>query len=605
MMNLSLRRLSIKLQLLILEIITLVVMVLVIVLNYALAAQILNQNNKNYSTEYFAQAKRNVSDNCNLLSAMLTNAAYNSNVQKFLKSTSPSETYVNFSNVDALINSLQALKSDSIIDFAIVGNNGNRYFQNGLNPSALALLESLPQHGLLNYYTGRVELTYRGIKKNCFVLVSTIYAIEATIIKKEEIGLAAIVVDADLFSFSQDQNDTQSDTQFYLLDRNNVPYASVNPSLPNNITVQLSNLPHQESGSEKITAGGVVYVVNYETVAPVGGRIVSIIAEKDLLKDILWIRKLAFVIVGITLILMLLPYAVIVNNILTPLNKFLYFMQDIKSGSLAELKKRIYVTGYSEMEIMSREFNHMLDEIAELTTSLVRTNTQLYQTELAKKRSEIAYLKSQINPHFLYNTLETMIGAAYQENAPETARMIKALVVIFRYSVKGKDFVQLAEEVDIIKSYIVIQQIRFAGKFTVKYQFEPETLACMIPKVILQPLVENAIFYGLETKMEPGNLWIGSRLDEQGDLGLWVHDDGLGIANDQLQEIRDTLSPDEYDQARDHPAQGIGIANVHERIRLIYGKNYGLTIDSEPNRGTWVRIRLPAYKAVDGMPALR
>lgn len=153
-------------------------------------------------------------------------------------------------------------------------------------------------------------------------------------------------------------------------------------------------------------------------------------------------------------------------------------MNEIKLGKPKSLQKRINLQGYAEIIVMANEFNEMLDEVDELTHRLLESNTRLYEAELVKKQSELAYLQSQINPHFLYNTLESIKGIAADEGVDKIYNMTKALALVFRYSIKGTDMVPLREELTIIKSFIFIQKIRFGNRFEVKYRFPEAILEC-------------------------------------------------------------------------------------------------------------------------------
>lgn len=587
-----LRKLSIKLQLLMLVTCTVTIVILLFIMTYSNIANVMEKKNNDYSAEIFSQIKRNIVGNYDLLSTMLTNAAYidSNDVLDFMTEKNDRVRYQYFRKVDSLLCTMQRVKSEDILDFVILGDNGNRYFLHGLNATTLKFLKSLPQESMTNYYSGEQRLVYSGVEKNCFVIVLTIR--EKTLSKR--IGIMAIVVDAKLFSF-EDKNLSGSSTMFYLIDRNNHVYSSNDTGKKVNVEDILKNTDIHGSGKKNIAFGNSKYIINYEGIPETGGLIMSIAPESELFKELFWIRKLAFSMLALTLLLLSIPFAVIINNILQPLKKFMNFMNNsLKSGNLKSLKQRINLKGYSEIEIVSGEFNNMLDEIDGLTHRLVKTGTRLYEAELEKKQAELMYLRSQINPHFLYNTLELMVATGYDENAERTVDMIMSLITIFRYSVKGNDIVALEEEINIISAYIKIQQARFPTKLEVIMQFDEETLKCKVPKIILQPIVENAFFHGLETKIDMGHLWIGSEFKENGNLHIWVNDDGVGMEPDKLNSIRKSMEQVESGSYSGNCKKNIGIVNVSNRIKLIYGPEYGINIDSEPGIGTNISIIIPA-----------
>jgi two-component system sensor histidine kinase YesM len=328
------------------------------------------------------------------------------------------------------------------------------------------------------------------------------------------------------------------------------------------------------------------------------GRIISFMPEKELFAEIAQLRRIVLIVLTVTLISMSLLFFLITNNITRPVKKLISFMDKLKGGSIGDLKKEVQLEGYFEITVLSKEFNSMLKEINNLTHRLFETSSKLYETEIEKEKSELAFLRSQVNPHFLYNTLEVIKGIALDEGAEKLYEMTNALALVFRYSVKGSNTVLLGEELNIIKAYVHIHLIRFGERLEAVYQIDEATLNIKVPKMILQPIVENAFFHGLEAKRGKGCLTVGSSID-CGTLRIWVRDDGVGIEADKLAEIRSKLSGSVAHSSLNSGRDGrIGLFNVNNRIKLTYGAEYGLSIYSEPNRGTEVVILLPA--GVDG-----
>lgn len=588
-----LKRYSIKIQLMMLVICTVLTIIFLIIMTYSQISSVIEKNNNNYSGEIFSQIKRNISNNYDLLSTMLTNAAYSEVVQNYMMEKDEKLKYKDYKNVDSLLSTMQGIKSNEIIDFVILGDNGNNYFLHGANDSTMKFLKELPQDNMISYYTGKKKLEYYYVERDCFVIVSTVHSITWDNTLSKRIGIMAIVVDAKMFSFEGSKKVSESSTNFYLMDRENKVYSCSDVAMSVEVKDILRYSDVSSSGRKNIKFGKDIYVMNYENIPQTGGGIISIVPEKELFKELFGIRKLAFVLLAFALVLLSLPFAIIINNILQPLKKFMSFMNNLKTGNLKGLKERINLKGYSEIEIVSGEFNNMMDEIDGLTHRLVSTSTRLYEVELEKKQAELMYLRSQINPHFLYNTLESMVATAFEEKAERTTDMIESLADIFRYSVKGNDIVELQEELNIIKAYVHIQQVRFSKKLEVVYHFDETTLKCSIPKITLQPIVENAVFHGLETKRGQGHLWIGSKLDQDGNVCLWVNDDGVGMEKEKLENIRSSMENIENDKYYTKSSKRIGIVNVNNRIKLIYGLKYGMSIDSDPDTGTSISILIP------------
>ena len=224
-----------------------------------------------------------------------------------------------------------------------------------------------------------------------------------------------------------------------------------------------------------------------------------------------------------------------------------------------------------------------------------------YSVRMVDKQAKLSALQSQINPHFLYNTLECIRSEALLYDCDSIARMAKALASFFRYSISKKEnIVTLREEFNNIENYFLIQSYRFDDKLSFEILAAPEdreAYSCLIPKLSLQPIVENAIFHGLETKPDKGKVTIRVEMTEKNVI-IIVSDDGVGIGREELERMRDSLknSRKETDQEGKSPGErgnGIALTNVSQRIKLIFGEDYGLNLYSTKGIGTDVEIILP------------
>lgn len=281
-------------------------------------------------------------------------------------------------------------------------------------------------------------------------------------------------------------------------------------------------------------------------------------------------------------------FLMLTGGIVRPLRQFHDTILQIRQSKQRGLKTGLSLKGCAEITELGYEFTGMLSDIEKLNRQIFQSAMDLYELKVQKQEAELAYLRSQIDPHFLYNTLEVMRKMALEKKAPEIAQMAVDMGNIFRYSAKGEDEVTLEEEIAIIKSYIRIQQMRFAGKIEVFYFVSEEVLRLRVMKMLLQPIVENSIFHGLEPKNQKGSLYIGARLEEE-TLVITVKDDGVGIAKEQLDILQRDLASEHAD-TREH----VGTLNTNARIKLYYGKEYGIFIESCSEDGTTVILKLPA-----------
>ncbi len=580
------------------------------IITYAQVSNVITDNNHEYVDNILTQVKQSVSQSSGLLGRILTNIAYNESIQKYLFEQNAYTRYEDMKTIDNFLYNIQEME-DGIIDIVILGNGGNSYYLKGMNTVTKNIVEKLSVN-TNNYFSGQEQVVYQNVERNCFLLVTPVYSIMSGSGQGNRIGTAAIVFDPKVFSLKVDEKFKSSSTKFYLVDRNNTIYSSNDQALlgkpladfmgenagssaiqsaDGNGQDQLS--PSGKSDTQTVKIDGDLWIVNTDTLPEIGGKIVSAVPRDKLFENLLWIRKLTIGIFLAAMVACSIPFLIITNNIVDPLKKMMEFMSTIKKDDFNSLKQRIKLKGYVEIETMACEFNKLLDKVTVLTDSLVDANSNLYEARLAKKRSELAYLKSQVNPHFLYNTLETMKGSALEEGAPNTMEMTRALGQIFRYSIKGDDMVKLSEEFNIITSYMKIQQIRFNGRIKVQYEFSEEALHVMIPKMIIQPVVENAVFHGLEAKVGDGSLRIGAEIDEDV-VSIWVKDDGVGIDLQKLDEINASLSDTHGKREIDSDNRHMGLFNVNNRIRLAFGEHYGLRLASSPGAGTEVILKIPA-----------
>ncbi|WP_025694218.1 sensor histidine kinase [Paenibacillus durus] len=270
-------------------------------------------------------------------------------------------------------------------------------------------------------------------------------------------------------------------------------------------------------------------------------------------------------------------------KIARPISRLERTVQQVVEG---DLNTSIYVCGPYEVEQLSKRFNLMLQRIRKLMDQII------YEQE-TKRKGELEVLQSQINPHFLYNTLNSVIRLAERGKNEEVVTMIQSLSKFFRISLsKGKNIITLREELDHIRHYLVIQSFRFKNKFRYEIKAQPEVLNCLTVKLILQPIVENALYHGIEMMPDEGVIHIAAEL-RSGLVVITVSDNGLGMSGDALKNILKGA-------VKSRGGSGVGVRNVHERIRLYYGREYGLSFESELEEGTTVTVTFPAHYGDDG-----
>lgn len=260
---------------------------------------------------------------------------------------------------------------------------------------------------------------------------------------------------------------------------------------------------------------------------------------------------------------------------------------EMKTITLNEYSGSILESREDEIGILQDSFNHMVERNKELIA-------QQYQTKIEKRNAQLRALQAQINPHFMYNTLQVIGGMALDKDAPEIYSITLALSDIMRYCLNfSKEMIFLEEEIKYLQSYVMIQNERFGGKVHLVLDLAPDTQQCMIPKLILQPLAENSFEHGLLNKDGEWIISVESEITESGDLQILVKDNGIGFERERLEEIQKKINQDTAQALKS--GSHIGLTNVHARIKLrSQSEFHGVTISSSPEAGTTVKVLMPA-----------
>ncbi|PYI57110.1 sensor histidine kinase [Paenibacillus flagellatus] len=591
-----LKKYSIRVQLLCLGITILLLLAVTAAWGYNRILNITYKRNTDYTTEMIAAIKQSVASNVDSINRILPNIAYNDLVQQYLLEDDRLAQYELNTRIEKLFVNLQSMKQ-GIMGVVLLGEGISSY--NCVGCRDFIPFGEIPLRTSA-YYTGVHYSPY--YKSDVMYVGVPVYDIRTTAPSEKRIGYAVMVLDLQAIAPKLDGLSKTIAGQFYVLDRNRAVAISNDAStvgrpLPPAIAKRVEeNGPSGESARSEDGA----FVVREEGLPEIGGTIVSVFPVEELFRGLEDVQRL---LLGMLLLLVAVMYAfyiAISRNILYPIRSFMTFIYSLRAKGLDHKNKRVSLEGYSEITIMARQFNSLLDEIDDLAAKLIDSKTHIFELQLLKKQAELQFLKSQINPHFLYNTLETIKGIAYAKGVPEIREMTDSLGRIFRYSVKGGEVVLLREEIETVEAYVRIQQVRFANRFEFANEFDETLRETKVIKMILQPLVENAVFHGIEPCLHPCRLTVGCRLDEGGDLLLWVADDGAGMDPAMLDGIRRSLAePPSSHDLNAAPQRHIGILNVNNRIRFAYGGEYGIvSIESAADRGTTVTVKLPAKEGV-------
>lgn len=318
-------------------------------------------------------------------------------------------------------------------------------------------------------------------------------------------------------------------------------------------------------------------LVTVKTISYTGWKLISVVPMKSFSMGMTGMRNLVVLLVALTVLAVVILNQMVSARISKPLRRL---NDSVKEWGAGNMNPDIYIGGSMEVEHLGKTLRSTVAQIRQLMDDIV-----VEQEE--KRKSELDALQSQINPHFLYNTLDSIVWMITGERYDDAVFMITQLASLFRISLsKGKTVIKIEDEVKHARNYMNIQKIRYKNSFEVDFQIEEDILDGCIVKLVLQPLLENAIYYGMEFMDGEGEIHVrGYRKDK--DVYLEVEDNGLGMPEEEAAELLNG-------KERPHKhGSGVGLVNVHSRLKLRFGEAYGLVIHSCPDEGMMVQIHIP------------
>lgn len=317
-------------------------------------------------------------------------------------------------------------------------------------------------------------------------------------------------------------------------------------------------------------------IMTIQNISYTGWKMVGISYVDELIPNKRYLSNVVIYILFFGIAFEFLASLFISSKISQPIKRLEREMKRVESG---DFDINLKVNGDDEVMRLSRAFNLMVVKIRQLMN-------QIISEQEAKRKSEFKALQAQINPHFLYNTLDSIIWMNENQNYDGVTTMVSALAKLFRVSIsKGRVIINVSDEIDHAASYLTIQKRRYKDKFDFHIEAQPEALGQKTLKLILQPIIENAIYHGINQIQEKGYIKISVNIEE-GNIIYRVTDNGYGIKPEVLKTILDREPMSAH-------SGGVGLKNINERIKLCYGTGYGLEIESELDVGTTVIIRIP------------
>ena len=438
----------------------------------------------------------------------------------------------------------------------------------------------------LHFTTPHVQNIFESSNYQYAWVISLSRSVELTNVGHTRRGV--LLVDMNYSAIEQvfDKANEQNSGYVYLMDRNGeIIYHPKQKAIYSGMMKENNRMAASyEDGTHVENFMGEERAVVVKTIGYTGWKIVNVTPTSELFRNTIHIGFFMVMICTVTIFLILFGNIFISDRVTEPLRNLEDSIRYLEEGHLEE--EHIYIGGSHEIRHLGQTITLMVKRMKDLMDKMVREQED-------KRKSELDALQSQINPHFLYNTLDSVVWMVECEQYREAISMVKALAKLFRISLsKGNSIITIEDELTHAQNYMSIQQMRYRNKFCVKTDVEPTIRECITIKLIVQPILENAIYHGMEFMDGEGEITIHG-YEKDGDIYIDVSDNGMGIPEETIESLLTDKS-----RARGK-GSGIGLWNVNQRIALYFKGDYGLSIKSELDEGTTVTIHLPKIRYED------
>ena len=440
----------------------------------------------------------------------------------------------------------------------------------------------------LHFSTPHVQNLFDSSNYRYFWVVSLSRSVELTNIGRIRRGV--LLVDMNFSGIEQllSKANEKGYGYIYLMDRNGeIIYHPQQQAIYSNLVQENNQIAASyEDGNYTETFEGKERVVIVKTVGYTGWKLVSVTPVQEFSVNLNQIRFFTVMIATISIMLILFGNAFISSRVTDPIRKLEKSIKYLEEGNL---DTDIYIGGTHEIRHLGKTITSMVRQMRKLMDDMVTEQQE-------KRKSALDALQSQINPHFLYNTLDSVVWMIESERYYEAISMVTALAKLFRISLsKGKNIISIKDEIAHAKYYLDIQKVRYKNKFDMRIEVDPAIEEYCTIKLIVQPLLENAIYYGVEHMDGEGEILLRG-YEKEDNIYIEVTDNGMGIPKENIPYL---LKDDTRVRKN---GSGIGLRNIDQRIKLYFKGDYGLSIESELDEGTTVRIHLPKLLYSDAYP---
>jgi sensor histidine kinase YesM len=365
-------------------------------------------------------------------------------------------------------------------------------------------------------------------------------------------------------------------------------FSDIDTALIMDSAVIISNNPALEG----MDAAGLEAMYGILSSAPVAGTPLTVAAAIP--KDAMFPENSAFIIIATALLLLLMSmivflYRYLSNHMIRPMADVITHVREIGGST----ERRLPTTGKKDFDALVSDINDMLDRNEAYNTELAAERQKRFDMEMLKQKMRIGLLASQMDAHFVVNTLEGLQMLSDKGENSKASRMAAGLTVLLKHQHTGDAMVNVFDDFQILEKYIEIMNIKYDKEFAVTYDVEDRLEACLMPGLILQPIVENALTHGFMNKKPDAKLTLSGNMPDNA-IRFEISDNGAGIPPAKLKTIQEDLEKAEFDEFPEPGLRGVALPNIQRRIRLRFGSGYGLQISSVWGEGTTVTVSLPA-----------
>jgi two-component system sensor histidine kinase YesM len=564
----------------------LIPLVLVGYLSYKNSESIIMEKSTAYSTDILKMIQLRLNDYIDNLTEISQDLLYESKIYDALEyrqdTANPLQEYELENAANGHLN-MVVISRNEIRAISIYAKSGKIFYGND-NTKEAKSKGSLPYEAMAEKarrYDGKpvLYLESEGGKVKDIYLIRQIKDLDHF----RELGLMAIQIKKEVLDGVY-KGLTGNLENIVILSSNNELIVSRGSNDSATLSRVLSKSISGEAG-DKIDKENEVFV-SYRTLKNTGWKIVAYVGLNELYKDAYSLRRNIIMLCFASILLLSVITTIIAVDIVNPINRLVKGMKKVQAG---EGNVYVQVDREDELGFLNKTFNEMSGEIHHLVN-------WVYREQLTRKEAELKALQSQINPHFLFNTLEAINWMAQLNNVPEISSTVSDLSDLMEASIGRDDrLISVSEEFTYADKYIALQKRRFGDRIELVKDVREEIENIKIPRLLIQPLIENAVYHGIERTRGKGVIKLNAYKKED-NVFIEVEDNGAGMEREELEQLNDRLSMDNdtyFKKLGEKKRRSIGIENVNRRIKLFYGENYGLSIESEEGSYTRAVVTIP------------